>query len=135
MMRVVCAAQVLLALMLLAVSARAEPVRVASKNFTESVVLGELACQLIRHGGDACEHRRGLGGTVRSRTPERRLRVGRRRVRPVSVRHGFPHLGADRCSRTRRSVASGYGFEPKRASRVGRRCGVNGSASQRSAGD
>jgi osmoprotectant transport system permease protein len=38
-------------------------VRVASKTFTESVVLGEIATQLVRAAGAPAEHRRGLGGT------------------------------------------------------------------------
>ncbi len=38
-------------------------VRVASKSFTESVVLGEIATQLARASGAPAEHRRGLGGT------------------------------------------------------------------------
>jgi osmoprotectant transport system permease protein len=37
--------------------------RVASKTFTESVVLGEIATQLARTNGAPVEHRRGLGGT------------------------------------------------------------------------
>jgi osmoprotectant transport system permease protein len=43
--------------------AAAEPVRVGSKAFTESVVLGELATQLAREAGAAADHRRSLGGT------------------------------------------------------------------------
>jgi osmoprotectant transport system permease protein len=38
-------------------------VRVASKTFTESVVLGEIAVQRARAAGAPAEHRRGLGGT------------------------------------------------------------------------
>jgi len=59
-----CAAWLLLAL---AVPAAASPepprVRVGSKAFTESNVLGELAAQLARSGGADAEHRAGLGGT------------------------------------------------------------------------
>lgn len=40
-----------------------EPVRVGSKVFTESVVLGELAVQALRAAGLEAEHRRELGGT------------------------------------------------------------------------
>ena len=36
---------------------------IASKAFTESVILGEVASQLIRDAGYATEHRRQLGGT------------------------------------------------------------------------
>ena len=39
------------------------PVRIGSKVFTESVILGEMARDLIRAGGGAAEHRRELGGT------------------------------------------------------------------------
>lgn len=41
----------------------ADPVRVGSKAFTESVVLGELAAGLLRDAGVPVEHRRELGGT------------------------------------------------------------------------
>lgn len=44
-------------------AASADPVRVGSKNFTESVVLGEAATQLIHEAGFETEHRRELGGT------------------------------------------------------------------------
>ena len=39
------------------------PLRVGSKQFTESVVLGEIVAQLGRHAGAQVEHRRELGGT------------------------------------------------------------------------
>ena len=39
------------------------PVRVGSKQFTESVLLGELALQALEHAGVAAVHRRELGGT------------------------------------------------------------------------
>jgi osmoprotectant transport system permease protein len=42
---------------------RAAEVRVGSKAFTESIVLGELAAQLARSAGAAAVHRRALGGT------------------------------------------------------------------------
>ncbi len=45
-----------------AVSAAA-PVRVGSKAFTESIVLGELAAQLAASAGAPAVHRRALGGT------------------------------------------------------------------------
>jgi osmoprotectant transport system permease protein len=43
--------------------AAAAPVRIGSKAFTESIVLGEIATQLVRAGGTPAEHRRALGGT------------------------------------------------------------------------
>ena len=39
------------------------PVKVGSKKFTESVILGEMTAQLMRSAGAAAEHRRELGGT------------------------------------------------------------------------
>ncbi len=49
---------------LLAPSATAAPeIRVGSKQFTESVILGEIATQMIRHSGAPVVHRAGLGGT------------------------------------------------------------------------
>ena len=38
-------------------------IRIGSKSFTESVILGELAAQLSRHAGAQAEHRKQLGGT------------------------------------------------------------------------
>ena len=46
-----------------AVSA-AEPIVVASKNFNESYILGEVAAQLLESGGFEVERRMGLGGTL-----------------------------------------------------------------------
>jgi osmoprotectant transport system permease protein len=43
--------------------AAAPAVRVGSKEFTESIVLGELAAQLAASAGASVEHRRALGGT------------------------------------------------------------------------
>ncbi len=40
-----------------------ETVRVGSKAFTESVILGEIAAQLATHAGRDAHHRRQLGGT------------------------------------------------------------------------
>src|SRR5262249_13137809 len=37
--------------------------RVGSKSFTESVILGEMARQLVAASGTPCQHRRELGGT------------------------------------------------------------------------
>ena len=52
------------ALLMAAQSAQAqEPVRVGSKAFTESIVLGELATQLVASAGAPAVHRRALGGT------------------------------------------------------------------------
>lgn len=55
----------LLAAWLLACAAPAggAAVRVGSKKFTESVILGEIAAQLVRHAGDSPTHRKELGGT------------------------------------------------------------------------
>lgn len=39
------------------------PVQVGSKQFTESVILGEIAAQLLQAQGIAAEHKRELGGT------------------------------------------------------------------------
>jgi osmoprotectant transport system permease protein len=44
-------------------SAEQRPLRVASKSFTESVILGEIASQLAASAGARVEHRRSLGGT------------------------------------------------------------------------
>jgi osmoprotectant transport system permease protein len=44
--------------------AASAPVRVGSKKFTESVILGDLATELLRSAGLAAEHRRELGGTA-----------------------------------------------------------------------
>jgi len=40
------------------------PLRVGSKNFTESIVLAEIARQELQRHGIAAEHQRGLGGTA-----------------------------------------------------------------------
>ncbi len=50
---------------LVSVSCRAAPgeVRVGSKKFTESVVLGEIVTQMVRGTGARAEHRAQLGGT------------------------------------------------------------------------
>src|SRR5580765_3156723 len=42
---------------------RAPMVRIGSKKFTESVVLGEIVTQLLRSTGTRAEHRAQLGGT------------------------------------------------------------------------
>lgn len=49
--------------LLVAAPAAAEPVRVGSKKFTESVILGEIAAGLLRATGAEAEHRRELGGS------------------------------------------------------------------------
>jgi len=51
------------ALALAAGAGAGEPVRVGSKAFAESVVLGELAAQLAEAAGAPATHRRSLGGT------------------------------------------------------------------------
>jgi len=40
-----------------------KPLVVGSKRFTESYVLGEIACQTLRAQGVECQHRQGLGNT------------------------------------------------------------------------
>ena len=45
-----------LMLLLLSSTAAAQPVRVASKNFTESVILGEMITLLIRDAGIDATH-------------------------------------------------------------------------------
>lgn len=52
-----------LALCLSPMLARSAPVVVASKNFTESYVLAEIATQLLNARGIEARHQRGLGGT------------------------------------------------------------------------
>jgi len=47
----------------LAETSAARPVRVGSKAFTESVILGEIATQSLRAAGLEAEHRSGFGGT------------------------------------------------------------------------
>ena len=53
------------ALALFAAPSAGDPVRlrVGSKVFTESHVLGEVAAQLVRSAGVEVDHRAGLGGT------------------------------------------------------------------------
>ncbi|WP_242395631.1 ABC transporter permease/substrate-binding protein [Anaeromyxobacter oryzisoli] len=51
------------ALLALALAAGPAPVRVGSKEFTESEILGALATQVLVTGGVPAEHRRALGGT------------------------------------------------------------------------
>ena len=51
------------AVCLWAAFATAEPIVVASKNFSESYVLGEIVAQLLEHEGFAVERKLGLGGT------------------------------------------------------------------------
>jgi osmoprotectant transport system permease protein len=45
-------------------TAAAPQLRVGSKKFTESVILGDLATELLRDAGLVAEHRRELGGTA-----------------------------------------------------------------------
>jgi len=60
----VTSAAALLGLLATAAAAAPEaPLRVGSKAFTESVILGELATQLATSGGAPAVHRRALGGT------------------------------------------------------------------------
>src|SRR3984893_9503037 len=46
------------------VSSAAEPVRIGSKKFTESYVLGEIAKRTLSEAGISAEHRQGMGGTI-----------------------------------------------------------------------
>ena len=41
-----------------------EPVRIGSKKFTESYVLGEIARRTLNNAGISAEHRQGMGGTI-----------------------------------------------------------------------
>ncbi|MEM7233488.1 MAG: glycine betaine ABC transporter substrate-binding protein [Planctomycetota bacterium] len=43
--------------------ALAEEIKIGSKKFTESVILGELLAQLAEHAGETSTHRKELGGT------------------------------------------------------------------------
>ncbi|MGH8230301.1 MAG: glycine betaine ABC transporter substrate-binding protein, partial [Steroidobacteraceae bacterium] len=55
----------LLAVLLLAgASARADPLRIGSKNFTESVILGEILRLQAQHHGLRLEHHRAMGGSA-----------------------------------------------------------------------
>ena len=54
----------MLALTLAWSSRAAEPIKVGSKRFTESYVLGELARQTLQRAGLEAEHRQGLGNTA-----------------------------------------------------------------------
>ena len=63
-MKLPASVTVFLAACMTAAGVAAEPVvRVGSKVFTESVILGEMAAQLVEHAGCRAEHRRQLGGT------------------------------------------------------------------------
>src|SRR5689334_20607631 len=42
----------------------AEAVRIGSKKFTESYVLGEIARRSLTESGIPAEHRQGMGGTI-----------------------------------------------------------------------
>ncbi|TDU32621.1 osmoprotectant transport system permease protein [Panacagrimonas perspica] len=55
---------VVLMLALSCANANAGPVVIGSKAFTESVILGELATQMLRNGGIEARHQRELGGTA-----------------------------------------------------------------------
>ncbi len=64
MRRIACGAALLLAWCSGAWAQQAaDPVRIGSKNFTEAVILGEIATGLARDSGERVEHRRQLGGT------------------------------------------------------------------------
>ena len=53
----------LLLLILCATSTQAQPIRVGSKTFTESIILGEILTALVNDANVPCEHVRDLGGT------------------------------------------------------------------------
>ncbi|MFL6518645.1 MAG: glycine betaine ABC transporter substrate-binding protein [Chthoniobacterales bacterium] len=53
-----------LSLALLASSARAQPILIGSKKFTESYVLAEIAKRSFENAGLTTEHRQGMGGTI-----------------------------------------------------------------------
>lgn len=57
-------AALLVALCAFCAAAQAEPLKVGSKRFTESYILGELVAQTARAAGAAVELRPGMGGTV-----------------------------------------------------------------------
>jgi len=57
-------AGVLLALLLVSCARETPPVVVGSKNFTESVILGELVAQTLESAGCTTERRLNLGGTL-----------------------------------------------------------------------
>ncbi len=64
MRRIACGVALLLACCSGAWAQQAtDPVRIGSKNFTEAVILGEIATGLARDSGQRVEHRRQLGGT------------------------------------------------------------------------
>jgi osmoprotectant transport system permease protein len=52
------------AALVLAAAAGAAPVRIGSKKFTESYVLGEIAVRTLAQRGVPAEHRSGMGGTL-----------------------------------------------------------------------
>jgi osmoprotectant transport system permease protein len=54
----------LLSLCCLLIAANAQTVRVGSKRFTESYVLGEIARQLLERAGLQVEHKQGMGNTA-----------------------------------------------------------------------
>lgn len=54
----------LMLIVLACVVARAEPIVVASKNFNESYILGEILAQLLEREGFEVERKLGLGGTL-----------------------------------------------------------------------
>jgi osmoprotectant transport system permease protein len=64
MSRFLIAACVGLAALCGALARAEEPLRVGSKRFTESYILGEVVVQAARAGGAPAEHRQGLGNTA-----------------------------------------------------------------------
>ena len=62
-MRIAAVASQLLLLVVLAGSASAQQIKVGSKTFTESVILGEIITRLAHDAGASAEHQREFGGT------------------------------------------------------------------------
>src|SRR6202162_5061399 len=55
---------VLLAVLVFCSTAHPQPIVVASKRFTESYVLGEIAKTALQNAGFTVQHRQGMGGTI-----------------------------------------------------------------------
>src|SRR4051812_48284517 len=57
-------ARILVAVLVLAACAKQKPIVVGSKNFTESVLLGEIVAQRLERAGCTVERKLDLGGTL-----------------------------------------------------------------------
>ena len=62
--RFVCLGAIAAAIAAVLAGEASAPVRVGSKKFTESYVLGEIAARTLRGRGIPAEHRQGMGGTL-----------------------------------------------------------------------